>query len=317
MAWVIHVKEAAMDVALLTDPVFVVNQVFNGLSLASILLLAALGLALSFGLMQVINMAHGEMLMLGGVMAFVVQRALPQGVSLWVALPAAFIVTALLGALLEVTIIRWLYGRPLDTLLATWGVSLVLQQAVVMWQPFGVSFVSPDWLSGAFSVTDGALAGVTLPYVRVFVIAVSIVVVLGLLVLLRYTRLGLYVRAVNQDRAVAASLGVNTRLIDMSVFALGTGIAGLAGAALATISPITGVIGSSYIVNAFLVVILGGVGSIWGAVLAALSLGFFTSLFESIYSVSYSRVIILLLVIAFLQFRPRGFVVTRSRALEQ
>ncbi|MEM7738541.1 MAG: urea ABC transporter permease subunit UrtB [Deinococcota bacterium] len=302
---------------MLTDPVFVVNQVFNGLSLASILLLAAIGLALSFGLMRVINMAHGEMLMLGGVTAYVVQSSpVSQDISLWLALPAAFITTALLGALLEITIIRWLYGRPLDTLLATWGVSLLLQQAVVLWQPFGVSFVAPGWLSGAVSIDGGALSGVTLPYVRLFVIAVSGLVITALLLLLRYTRLGLYVRAVNQDRAIAASLGVNTRVIDVSVFALGTGIAGLAGAALATISPITGVIGSSYIVNAFLVVIVGGVGSIWGAVLAALSLGFFTSFFESFYSVSYARVIILVLVILFLQFRPRGFVVTRSRALE-
>lgn len=307
-----------MDAALLRDPVFVANQVFNGLSLASILLLAALGLALSFGLMRVINMAHGEMLMLGGVTAYVVQSSgVSRGVSLWLALLLAFVVTAALGALLEVTIIRWLYGRPLDTLLATWGVSLILQQAVVLWQPYGVSFVAPDWLRGALTLNSGVFAGATLPYVRLFVIALSLLVVIALLLLLRRTRLGLYVRAVNQDRAVAASLGVNTRVIDMTVFALGTGIAGLAGAALATISPITGVIGSSYIVNAFLVVILGGVGSIGGAVLAALSLGFFTALFESLYSVSYARVIILLLAIAFLQFRPRGFVMRRSRALEQ
>ncbi len=299
------------------DSVFIINQMFNGLSLASILLLAALGLALSFGLMRVINMAHGEMLMLGGVVAYLVQSSgVSEGLSLWLALPLAFLATALLGALLEVTIIRWLYGRPLDTLLATWGVSLVLQQLVVMWQPYGVSFVAPQWLKGAVSISSGALAGVTLPYVRIFVIVLSILVILALLVLLRYTNIGLYVRAVNQDREMASALGVNTRFVDITVFALGTGIAGLAGAALATISPITGVIGSSYIVNAFLVVILGGVGSIGGALLAALALGFFTSFFESFYSVSYAKVIILLLVVAFLQWRPKGFIVTQSRALE-
>lgn len=300
------------------DAVFIVNQAFNGLSLASILLLAALGLALSFGLMRVINMAHGEMLMLGGVVAYLVQSSgVSETVSLWLALPAAFIATALLGLLLEATVIRWLYGRPLDTLLATWGISLMLQQAVVLWQPFGVSFVAPEWLRGTISISSGALAGVTLPYVRIFVIILSILVILSLAALLRYSQIGLYVRAVNQNRDMAAALGVNTRLVDMTVFALGTGIAGLAGAALATISPITGVIGSSYIVNAFLVVILGGVGSIWGALLASLSLGFFTSFFESFYSVSYAKVIILLLVVAFLQWRPKGFIVTRSRALEE
>ncbi len=300
------------------DAVFIVNQAFNGLSLASILLLAALGLALSFGLMRVINMAHGEMLMLGGVVAYLVQSSgVSEAASLWLALPAAFIATALLGILLEATVIRWLYGRPLDTLLATWGISLMLQQAVVLWQPFGVSFVAPEWLRGTISISSGALTGVTLPYVRIFVIILSIFVILGLAALLRYSQIGLYVRAVNQNRDMAAALGVNTRLVDMTVFALGTGIAGLAGAALATISPITGVIGSSYIVNAFLVVILGGVGSIGGALLAALSLGFFTSFFESFYSVSYAKVIILLLVIAFLQLRPKGFIVTRSRSLEE
>lgn len=300
------------------DLVFILNQTFNGLSLASILLLAALGLALSFGLMRVINMAHGEMLMLGGVTAYLVQNSVgANSLSLWLALPAAFIVTALLGLLLEVTIIRWLYGRPLDTLLATWGISLMLQQAVILWQPFGVSFVAPTWLNGALRVSGGPLAGVSLPYVRIFVILLSVVVLVGLALLLRYTRLGLHVRAVNQNRDMAAALGINTRQVDRIVFALGTGIAGLAGAALATISPITGIIGSSYIVNAFLVVIVGGVGSIWGAALAALSLGFSTSFFESFYSVSYAKVIILLLVIGFLQLRPRGFIVTRSRALEE
>ena len=299
------------------DLVFILNQTFNGLSLASILLLAALGLALSFGLMRVINMAHGEMLMLGGVVAYLVQSSVSQSLSLWLALPIAFIVTALLGLLLEVTIIRWLYGRPLDTLLATWGVSLMLQQAVVLWQPFGVSFTAPAWLTGAWNVSSGPLAGMTLPYVRIFVIILSALVIVGLALVLRYTRLGLQVRAVNQNRDMAAALGINTRRVDMIVFALGTGIAGLAGAALATISPITGIIGSSYIVNAFLVVIVGGVGSIWGALLAALSLGFATSFFESFYSVSYAKVIILLLVIAFLQWRPKGFIVTRSRSLEE
>lgn len=297
---------------------FYAGQAFNGLSLASILLLAALGLALSFGLMRVINMAHGEMLMLGGYAAFLAQSWVPGGASLWLALPLAFILTAGIGALLETTIIRRLYGRPLDTLLATWGVSLVLQQAVRnIFGPLGVEFLAPSWLSGAFRVTDGALAGLALPYVRIFVIALAVVVLVTLLLILRRTRIGMYVRAVNQNREMASALGVNTRMVDMTVFALGSGIAGLAGAALAMIAPVTPTVGLSYIVDAFLVVILGGIGSIVGAVMAATSLGFLSAFAESFTSVSFAKVLLLVFTVAFLQLRPSGFMVTRSRALEE
>lgn len=297
---------------------FALGQAFNGLSLASILLLAALGLALSFGLMRVINMAHGEFLMLGGYAAFLAQSWVPGGASLWLALPLAFVVTAVLGAVLELTVIRWLYGRPLDTLLATFGVSLLLQQAVrSLFGPLGVEFVTPGWLRGAVTVEAGPFAGLALPFVRLFVIGLAVVVLVGVLLLLRRTRVGMFVRATNQNREMAAALGVNTRAVDLGVFALGTGVAGLAGAALAMIAPVTPTVGLSYIVDAFLVVILGGVGSLVGATLAATSLGFLSAFAESFTSVSVAKVLLLVFTVAFLQFRPSGFITTRSRTLEE
>lgn len=300
------------------DLAFALGQAFNGLSLASILLLAALGLALSFGLMRVINMAHGEFLMLGGYAAFLAGSWVPGGAALWLALPFAFVVTAVLGAVLELTVIRWLYGRPLDTLLATFGVSLVLQQAVrSLFGPLGVEFVTPDWLHGAVTVSSGPLTGLALPYVRLFVIGLAVVVLGGVLLLLRRTRVGMFVRATNQNREMAAALGVNTRAVDLGVFALGTGVAGLAGAALAMIAPVTPTVGLSYIVDAFLVVILGGVGSLVGATLAATSLGFLSAFAESFTSVSVAKVLLLVFTVAFLQVRPSGFVRSRSRALEE
>lgn len=303
----------------MNDLAFAAGQLFNGLSLASILLLAALGLALSFGLMRVINMAHGDMLMLGGYTAFLAQQWVPNNsLSLLLALPLAFLATALVGALLEVSVVRWLYGRPLDTLLATWGLSLIIQQAVRSgFGPLGVEFIAPDWLRGAYIVGAGPLAGASFPYVRMFVIVLAVAVLIGIGLLLTRSRVGMHVRAVNQNRDMAAALGVNTRRVDIFVFSLGAGIAGLAGSALAMISPITPTVGLSYIVDAFLVVILGGLGSIVGAALAATSLGFLSALTESFYSVSSAKVILLLFTIAFLQFRPRGFIVTRSRALEE
>jgi urea transport system permease protein len=295
------------------NPVFVGEQLFNGFSIASILLLAAVGLALSFGLMRVINMAHGEMLMVAGYLTYLSSLWLPGPAYLLLAFPLAFAGTALLGALLEATVIRRLYGRPLDTLLATWGISLILQQAGRnLFGPTGVPVTAPNWLTGAVQI-----GGLTIPHSRLFVIAVALAVLGGLAYLLARTRFGMYVRAVNQNREVAQSLGVNTRQVDMLVFALGSGLAGIAGVALALLSPINPTVGQSYIVNAFLVVILGGVGSIAGTALAATVLGFFTAFTESITSVSLAKVLVLVLVVAFLQFRPKGFITTRSRALEE
>lgn len=297
------------------DSLFLANQLFTGLSVASILLLAALGLALTFGLMRVINMAHGEFLMLGGYLTYLAakwtQPTLGDGY-LWVAFPLAFFGTALLGALLEFLVIRRLYGRPLDTLLATFGISLMLQQAArQIFGSTGVPVTAPAWLSGSLT-----LGGVTLPGSRLFVIALALVVLGGLWWLLTRTRFGMEVRAVNQSREMASALGVNTRRLDLLVFALGAGIAGIAGVGLALLSPVNPTVGASYIVDAFLVVVVGGVGSILGAGVAAVLLGSVTALAEGLTSVSLAQAALLVLVVAFLQWKPKGLFPTQSRALE-
>jgi urea transport system permease protein len=296
---------------------FILEQLFNGLSIGSILLLAALGLALSFGLMRVINMAHGEMLMIAGYITYLCSLWIKDGGFIWLAIPLSFLGTALLGALLEATVIRRLYGRPLDTLLATWGISLILQQAGRnLFGPTGVPVTAPEWLAGAITMSGGVLDGLVIPYSRLFVLALSALVLLGVWLLLTRSNFGMYVRAVNQNREVAQSLGVNTRLVDMGVFALGSGIAGIAGAGLALLSPVNPTVGQGYIVNAFLVVVVGGIGSVAGTAIAAVVLGFLTAATESLTSVSLAKVIVLVLVVAFLQMRPRGFISVRSRALE-
>jgi urea transport system permease protein len=294
------------------------GQIFNGISVASILLLTALGLALSFGVMKVINMAHGEMLMVGGYLSYLAGQMVHGPMSLLFALVLAFLGSALLGALLELTVIRWLYGRPLDTLLATWGVSLLLQQgARSLFGATGVEVVAPHFLEGSFSVAHGFMAGLGLPYVRIFIILVTIAV-LGLLALfISRTRWGLYLRAVHQDREMAQALGINTALVDLFVFAVGTGIAGLAGAALALIAPVTPTVGQSYVVYAFLVVIVGGLGSLQGTALAALLIGLFTAGAQMFTSVSLADVWLLVLVIVFIQFRPKGIIFKRGRAMKE
>ncbi|GGS22524.1 urea ABC transporter permease subunit UrtB [Deinococcus knuensis] len=298
------------------DFTFISGQLFTGLSVASILLLAALGLALSFGLMRVINMAHGEFLMVGGYLTYLAaQWAGPTlgDAWLWAAFPLAFLGAALLGAVMEFTVIRRLYGRPLDTLLATFGISLILQQAArQLFGSTGVPVTAPAWLGGAWQLGD-----VTLPFVRLFVIALAAVVLAGMWWLLNRSRFGMHVRAVNQNREMAAALGVNTRSLDMLVFALGAGIAGVAGVGLALIAPVNPTVGAAYIVNAFLVVVVGGVGSVLGAAVAAVLLGFVTALAEGFTSVSLAQAILLVLVVAFLQWKPRGLIPTKSRALEE
>jgi len=302
----------------MSESTLVAGQLFNGISVASILLLAALGLALSFGLMRVINMAHGEMLMLGGYLAYISTQMFGKGAGFFIGLLVAFAGAALFGALLEVTLIRRLYGRPLDTLLATWGVSLILQQAArSIFGPVGVEVTAPAWLSGSLSLGGTALTGFSIPAVRVFIIVLAALVLGGMAFLFARTRLGLLVRAVHQNRSMAEALGANTRLVDLAVFSLGTGIAGLAGAALALIAPVTPTVGTSYIVYAFLVVIVGGLGSLTGTLLAALLVGIFSAVTQIFTSVSVADVLLLLFAIAFLQFRPRGIVWQRSRALEE
>ena len=299
------------------ESAFLIGQVFNGFSVASLFVMAALGLALSFGLMRVINMAHGEMLMLGGYLAYLTLLVVPGPLGILVAMPVAFIGAALLGALLELTVIHRLSSRPLDTLLATWGVSLILQQAARnLFGAIGVQVVAPSWLDHTISFSSGSLRGLTLPDTRIFILGVAAVILGGIALLINKTRLGLYVRAVNQDRPIAAAMGVNARLIDLTVFALGTGVAGLAGVILALLGPVTPTVGQSYIVPAFLVVILGGLGSLVGTTIASLMVGLFTALIEIYVDVSVAQVLLLVFVILFIQIRPQGVITVRSRALE-
>lgn len=294
------------------DAAFLTGQLFNGFSVASLYVLAALGLALSFGLMRVINMAHGEILMLGSYLAWLTMLWVPGPLALLAAMVVAFAGAGLFGALLETTLIRRLTARPLDTLLATWGVSLILQQAARdLFGATGVSVTAPSWLDGG--LTLGALQ---LPTTRLFILLLAGLVLAGLAAVLRFTRVGLLVRAVNQDRPTAAAMGVNVRLVDCFVFALGAAVAGLGGVVLALLGPVTPNVGQSYIVTAFLVVILGGLGSILGTTIAALLIGLFMALSQIVVDVSFAQVLTLLFVVVFLQFRPQGVIAIRSRALD-
>ncbi|MBW7881410.1 MAG: urea ABC transporter permease subunit UrtB [Caldilineaceae bacterium] len=292
-------------------------QIFNGISLGSILLMISLGLAFVFGLMGVINMAHGEFIMIGAYTAFVFQQTLAPllgGVELGIwyvlAIPAAFVVGALLGALMEVALIRRLYGRTLDTLLATWGVALVLQQAArsIFGAP-NVNVSSPAWLTGGFDIGLGLL----LPYKRLFIVAMVIVVVIAVYVHLYRTTSGRRLRAVMQNREMASCLGVRSRWVDATTFALGTGLAGVAGCALALIGPIGPALGTYYIVDAFMVVVLGGVGSLVGTIMAALLVGISNTTLELGTTATVGKVLVLLLIIAFLQWKPSGLAAVRTR----
>jgi urea transport system permease protein len=299
------------------ESAFLLGQVFNGFSVASLFILAALGLALSFGLMRVINMAHGEMLMLGGYLAYLTLQIVPGPLGIIVAMPVAFVGAGIIGGILEFTVIHRLSARPLDTLLATWGVSLILQQAARnMFGAIGVEVTAPSWLDHTISINSGFLSGLDLPDTRIFILLVAGLVLAGIAALLNKTRLGLYVRAVNQDRKTAAAMGVNARLIDLAVFSLGTGVAGRAGVILALLGPVTPTVGQSYIVPAFLVVILGGLGSLVGTTIASIMVGLFTALIEIFVDVSVAQVLLLVFVIVFIQFRPQGVITVRTRALE-
>ncbi len=291
-----------------------VTQVFNALSVSSILLLVALGLAFTFGLMGVINMAHGEFIMLGAYTAYLLERWLGPagGLPFALALPAAFALTAALGFLLEAVLVRHLYARPLDTLLATWGVSLILQQ--VARDLFGapnVQVTSPPWLEGGVP-----LLGAVLPNKRLFIVALAGACLAGIYGFLYRTAAGRRVRAVMQNRAVASALGVDARRVDGATFALGSGLAGVAGCALTLLGPIGPALGTYYIVDAFLVVILGGVGQLGGTLAAAGVVGTFNTLFEFGSTASLGKVLVFGLVILFLQWRPAGLLALRTRALD-
>ena len=294
------------------DFAFLTGQIFNGFSVASLYILAALGLALSFGLMRVINMAHGEILMAGGYLAYLTILWVPGPLGIVCGMAVAFVGAGILGGLLEIALVSKLTSRPLDTLLATWGVSLILQQAARdLFGATGVSVTAPAWLDGTLMI--GTLA---LPYTRLFIMLIAITVLAGLAALLRFSRIGLLVRAVNQDRPTAAAMGVSVRQVDAFVFALGAAAAGVGGVVLALLGPVTPNVGQSYIVTAFLVVILGGLGSIVGTTIAALMIGMITALSQIFVDVSFAQVLTLLFVVIFLQFRPQGVIAIRSRALD-
>jgi urea transport system permease protein len=295
-----------------------VQNLWYGLSLGSVLLLAAIGLAITFGVMGVINMAHGEMVMLGAYTAYVVQdiiRARNPALfdySLFIAVPLAFVVAGAVGILIERTIIRFLYGRPLETLLATWGLSLILQQAVrTYFGPTNKDVGNPSWMSGAFE-----LGGITITYNRMWIILFTLAVFVLLLGLLRFTRLGLEMRAVTQNRAMAASMGIRTARIDALTFGLGSGIAGIAGVALSQIDNVSPNLGQGYIIDSFLVVVFGGVGNLWGTLISALTLGVANKFLEPFAGAVLGKIVILVAIILFIQKRPRGLFALKGRAVE-
>lgn len=295
------------------------GHVFSGLSTASILLLAALGLAITYGLLGVINMAHGELIMIGAYTTYVVQSLFKSYLSSYVdwyliaAIPAAFLVSTLIGMLIERTVIRPLYGRQLETLLATFGVSLILMQLVRM--VFGAQNVEVSnisWLSGGIALTPSLM----LPYNRIAIIGFTIAVLLLLVYLLNKTRFGLFVRAVTQNRQMARAVGIRSSRIDMMAFGLGSGLAGLAGCALAQVGNVGPDLGQNYIIDAFLVVVVGGVGQVWGAVLAALGLGVSGTVLEIGMGAVLAKIILLVLVILFIQKRPQGLFAIKGRFVE-
>ncbi|MDB5855366.1 MAG: urtB [Herminiimonas sp.] len=296
-----------------------VGNLFYGISLGSVLLLAALGLAISFGLMGIINMAHGELLMIGAYTAYVCQmlfrKFIPDMLDgyLIVAIPAGFLVSAAVGILLERTVIRWLYGRPLETLLATWGISLILMQTVrTFFGAQNVEVSNPSWMSGGITV----LGSLVLSWNRIFIIVFALLVVAGVWLLLNKTRLGLFMRAVTQNRRMADCVGVSTGRIDMLAFGLGSGIAGLGGVALSQIGNVGPDLGQSYIVDSFMVVVLGGVGQLAGTMIAALGLGEMNKFLEPVAGAVLAKIAILVFIIIFIQKRPQGLFAMRGRSAE-
>jgi urea transport system permease protein len=294
------------------------QNTWYGLSLGSVLLLAAIGLAITFGVMGVINMAHGEMVMLGAYTTFVVQQVIRAhnpalfDYSLAIAIPLAFLVAGFVGILIERGIIRFLYGRPLETLLATWGLSLILQQGVrTAFGPTNKDVGNPSWMSGSFE-----LGQITITYNRLWIIVFTLLIFAGLLALLRFTRFGLEMRAVTQNRAMAASMGIRTSRIDALTFGLGSGIAGLAGVALSQIDNVSPNLGQGYIIDSFMVVVFGGVGNLWGTLVGAFTLGIANKFLEPYAGAVLGKIAILVLIILFIQKRPRGLFALKGRAVE-
>jgi urea transport system permease protein len=292
-----------------------ISQIFNGLSLGSVLLMISLGLAFSFGLMKVINMAHGEFIMIGAYVTFLSQRlatslgGIDLGIWFLLSIPVAFIITGFLGVLLEKLLIRHLYGRPLDTLLATWGVGLILQQTArsIFGAP-NVQVTSPTWLNGGLDVFDAVF-----PYKRLFIIALVLAAIAIIYFFLYRTTNGRRLRAVMQNREMASCLGVPSETVDALTFGLGAGLAGMAGCVLTLIGPIGPTVGTNYIVDAFLVVVLGGAGGFAGTILAAPLIGISNTVLELATTTALAKVLVFILIIVFLQWRPTGILAQRAR----
>lgn len=292
-----------------------IETLFFGLSLGSVLVLAGIGLAITFGVMGVINMAHGELMMLGAYSVYVVQQLLPNaiGSSLLISIPVAFIVAGLVGVLIERGVVRFLYGRPLETLLATFGISLILQQLVRdVFSPNNRPVQTPEWMAGSWQVNEV----LSITWSRIYIIVFAALVFIALLLVLKRTSLGLHVRAVSQNRAMARAMGIRTDWVDAMTFGLGAGIAGVAGVALSQLTNVGPNLGQSYIVESFMVVVFGGVGNLWGTLISGLSLGVVNKLLEPFAGAVLGKVLVLVALILFIQRRPRGLFPQKGRAAE-
>ncbi len=292
-----------------------IETLFFGLSLGSVLVLAAIGLSITFGMMGVINMAHGELIMLGAYTTYVVQLAMPNYIewSIFVAIPAAFLVSGLTGVAIERGVIRFLYGRPLETLLATFGVSLILQQSVrSIFSPLNRAVATPEWMSGSIELVQG----LSFTLNRLYILLFAALVFTALVLILQRTRLGLEVRAVTQNRAMARAIGIRSARVDVLTFGLGAGIAGVAGVALSQLTNVGPNLGQGYIVDSFMVVVFGGVGNLWGTLVAGLSLGVMNKILEPAVGAVVAKILILVFIILFIQKRPRGLFPQRGRAAQ-
>ncbi|PMR72682.1 urea ABC transporter permease subunit UrtB [Billgrantia endophytica] len=291
------------------------ETLYFGLSMGSVLMLAAIGLAITFGVMGVINMAHGELIMLGAYSTWMMQQLFPgqPGLALLLSIPVGFLVAALAGIAIERSVIQFLKGRPLETLLATFGVSLILQQLVrTAISPLNRTVVTPEWMSGSLVINDA----LSLTLNRMYVLGFSLLVFAGLLLIMRRTRLGLEVRAVTQNRAMARSMGIRATRVDILTFALGSGVAGLAGVALSQLTNVGPNLGQNYIIDSFMVVVFGGVGNLWGTLVAGLSLGVINQVLEPWAGAVLAKIIVLVFIILFIQKRPRGLFPQKGRAAE-
>jgi len=291
------------------------EQIFFGLSLGSVLLLAAIGLSITFGVMGVINMAHGEMMMLGAYTTYVIQLLLPNhiGLSILLAIPAAFCVSGFVGILIERGVIQFLKGRPLETLLATFGISLILQQLVrTVFSPLNRQVITPDWLSGSLVINEVF----SITYNRLYILIFALLVFVALQMLLKLSKLGLNVRAVSQNRSMARAMGIRTERVDAMTFGLGSGVAGIAGVALSQLTNVGPNLGQSYIIDSFMVVVFGGVGNLAGTVIGSFSLGIANKFLEPETGAVMANIIILVFIILFIQRRPQGLFPQKGRAAD-